>query len=47
MVSVEKWTENFQRQAHRTFPKEEMCIVNQMGHGLDHNAYSRCTMYKV
>ena len=47
MVSVEKWKEHFQRQAHPTFPKEEMYIVNQMGCGLGHNAYSRCTMYKV
>ena len=47
MVSVEKWKEHFQRQVHRTFPKEEMYIVNQTGHGLGCNAYSRCTMYKV
>ena len=47
MVSVEKWKEHFHRQAHRTFPKEEMYIVNQTGHGLGHNAYSRQAMYKV
>ena len=47
MVSVEKWKEHFHRQAHRTFPKEEMYIVNQTGHGLGCNAYSRRAMYKV
>ena len=41
MVSVEKWKEHFCRRAHQTFPKEEMYIVNQTGHGLGHNAYSR------
>ena len=47
MVSVEKWKEHFHRQTHRTFPKEEMYIVNQSGHGLGCNAYSRQAMYKV
>ena len=47
MVSVEKWKEHFCRQAHRTFPKEEMYIVNQTGHGLGRKAYSRQAMYKV
>ena len=46
MVSVEKWKEHFCRQAHQTFLKE-MYIVNQTGHGLGHNAYSRQAMYKV
>ena len=47
MVSVEKWKEHFRRQVHRTFTKEEMYIVNQTGHGLGRNAYSRQAMYKV
>ena len=47
MVCVEKWKEHFQRQAHLTFPKEEMYIVNQMRCGLGRNAYSRHAMYKV
>ena len=47
MVSVEKWKEHFCRQAHRTFPKEEMYIVNQTGCGLGRNAYPRQAMYKV
>ena len=47
MVSVEKWKEDFCRQAHQTFPKEEMYIVNQTGCVLAHNAYSRQDMYKV
>ena len=47
MVGVEKWKEHFCRQAHRTFPKEKMHIVNQTGHGLGRNAYSRQAMYKV
>ena len=47
MVSVEKWKKHFQRQAHRTFPKEQTYIVNQTRCRLGCNAYSRYAMYQV
>lgn len=46
MPSVEQWANHFKRMAHRTFPHEDMYIVNQKGRGLGRNAYSK-TVYKI
>ncbi len=46
MVSVERWKEHFKRMAHKSFPHEDMYIVNQVGRGLGRNAY-QTTTYKI
>ena len=46
MVSVEQWKNHFKQLAHRSFPDEDMYIVNQRGRGIGRNAY-RKTTYKI
>ena len=46
MVSVESWKRHFKSMADRSFPNDDMYIVNQTGRGLGRNAYNRTT-YKI
>ena len=46
MVSVETWKRHFRSMADRSFPNDDMYIVNQTGRGLGRNAFNRTT-YKI
>ena len=48
MVSIEKWKEHFKRMAQKgQMHEDDIFILNQSGHGLGRNAYTKCTLYKV
>ena len=48
MVAIEKWKEHVRYMAQKSHMHEDdIFIVNQSGHGLGRNAYSKHTLYKV
>ena len=46
MVSVEMWKRHFRSMAHKSFPNDDMYIVNQTGRGIGRNAFNKTT-YKI
>ena len=46
MVTVDTWKRHFMKMAHKSFPNEDMYIVNQSGRGIGRNSYNRTT-YKI